>query len=178
MGKKLESVLEFLKMSFLYIKKKKDNLINLTDHEKLLLDFSVFKSLNKFEIRALNNIVFERNYKAGEVIFQKNHPNIALYFIYEGQVELYDNELDENPTLELEKGNLLGSIEIFTGTKRLSTAIAKTPCHVLAISKFDFRNMVKNKPRIGSKILYSFCEKYSYSLYEKIIKQESDAKED
>ena len=178
MGRKVDSVIDFIYMSLSFFKKKKTNMVNLTDEEKLLLDFSVFKPLNKFEIKIFNAIVFERNYKAGEVIYQKNHPNVVMYFIREGEVDVYDKENDENPTKVLKKGNLLGSIEIFTGTKRLSTAVAKTNCQLLAISKYDFRNLVKNKPRIGSKILYAFCEKYSNSLYEKIIEKGNDDKED
>ena len=98
-----------------------------------------------------------------------------MYFILEGEVDLYDSENSESPDMTISEGGLVGSIEIFTGSTRASTAVAKTKCKMLAMSKYDFRNMIKNNPKIGSKILYAFCEKYSSSLYTKIVEEKGNA---
>lgn len=178
MGRRLKIVVEFFVMIWKWFKKKRVGLINLSDSEKRLRNFSVFSSLSKFQIKTINNIIFERTFKNNEVIYQIGHPNIVMYFILEGEVDLYDSENSDTPDMTITKGGLVGSIEIFTGSTRVSTAVAKTKCSMLAMSKYDFRNMVENNPRIGSKILYAFCEKYSSSLYEKIIEERDNAEKE
>ncbi len=175
MGRKLEITLEFFDMCWKWFKKKRDALINLTENEKQLQYFSVFGSLGKSQIKTINNIIFERTFKSNEIIYQIGHPNIVMYFILEGEVDLYDSENSDTPDLTIERGGLVGSIEIFTGSTRVSTAVAKTKCKMLAMSKYDFRNMIKNNPKIGSKILYAFCEKYSKSLNAKIVQDKENA---
>ena len=175
MGRRLETILDFFVMCWKWFKKKRVALISLTESEKQLRNFSVFSSLGKSQIKAINNIIFERTFKNNEVIYQIGHPNIVMYFILEGEVDLYDSENSDKPDLTISKGGLVGSIEIFTGSTRVSTAVAKTKCSMLAMSKYDFRNMIENNPRIGSKILYAFCEKYSSSLYAKIIEERDNA---
>lgn len=174
MGRRLETILDFFAMSWKWFKKKRIALISLTDSEKQLRNFSVFSSLSKLQIKVINNIIFERTFKNNEVIYQIGHPNIVMYFILEGEVDLYDTENSDTPDMSISQGGLVGSIEIFTGSTRVSTAVAKTRCKMLAMSKYDFRNLVENNPRIGSKILYAFCEKYSSSLYTKIIEEKKD----
>lgn len=175
MGRKLDVIIEFFGMCWKWFKKKRNGLISLTPSEKQLLNFSVFSSLGKSQVKTINSIIFERSFKNNEIIYQIGHPNIVMYFILEGEVELYDSENSDTPDLTISKGGLVGSIEIFTGSTRASTAVAKTKCTMLAMSKYDFRNMIKNNPRIGSKILYAFCERYSNSLYEKIVEEKENA---
>jgi len=175
MGRRLDIILEFFAMAWKWIKKRKELFITLTDNEKQLQNFSVFSSLNTLQIKAIYGIIFERTFASNEIIFQIGHPNIVMYFILEGEVDLYDAEDSDTPNLVVGKGGLVGSIEIFTGDTRFSTAVARTKCKMLAISKYDFRNMVKNNPRIGSKILLAFCEKYTKSLYTKIIEEKENA---
>lgn len=175
MGRKLDIIIEFFTMCWKWFKKKRDALINLTESEKQLQYFSVFSSLSKSQIKTINNIIFERSFKSNEIIYQIGHPNIVMYFILEGQVDLYDSEDSDTPDMTVDQGGLVGSIEIFTGSTRVSTAVAKTKCQMLAMSKYDFRNMIKNNPKIGSKILYAFSEKYSSSLYKKIVEDKENA---
>ena len=175
MGRKVDIILEFFVMCWKWFKKKRDALISLTESEKQLLYFSVFSSLSKSQIKTINSIIFERTFKSNEIIYQIGHPNIVMYFILEGEVDLYDSENSESPDMTISEGGLVGSIEIFTGSTRASTAVAKTKCKMLAMSKYDFRNMIKNNPKIGSKILYAFCEKYSSSLYTKIVEDRGNA---
>ncbi len=175
MGRKVDIILEFFVMCWKWFKKKRDALISLTESEKQLLYFSVFSSLSKSQIKTINSIIFERTFKSNEIIYQIGHPNIVMYFILEGEVDLYDSENSESPDMTISEGGLVGSIEIFTGSTRASTAVAKTKCKMLAMSKYDFRNMIKNNPKIGSKILYAFCEKYSSSLYTKIVEEKGNA---
>ncbi len=177
MGKKLKIFFEFLIMCWKWIKKKRNALITLTDNEKQLLNFSVFKSLNTSQIKAIYDIIFERTFNSNEIIYQIGHPNIVMYFILEGEVDLYDSENSDTPDVTIGKGGLVGSIEIFIGKTRFSTAVAKSKCKMLAISKYDFRNMIKNNPRIGSKILLAFCERYTNSLYNKIVEEKEHAEE-
>lgn len=174
MGRKLETIAEFFVMCWKWFKKKRDALISLTEDEKELQYFSVFSSLGKYQIKNVNSIIFKRTFKNNEIIYQIGHPNILMYFILEGEVDLYDSENAETPDATVSQGGLVGSIEIFTGSTRISTAVAKTKCTMLAMSKYDFRNLIKNNPRIGSKVLYAFCEKYSNSLYTKIIEDKGN----
>ncbi len=177
MGRKIDIVVEFFVMCWKWFKKKRDALINLTESEKQLQYFSVFESLGKSQIKTINNIIYERTFKPGEIIYQIGHPNIVMYFILEGEVDLYDSDDADKPDMTISKGGLVGSIEIFTGSTRVSTAVAKNKCKMLAMSKYDFRNMIKNNPRVGSKILYAFSERYANSLYSKIIEDKEHAEE-
>lgn len=178
MGERLDTVGEFFAMSWQWFKKKRDQLINLTETEKSLLHFSVFSSLGRMQIKTVSNFVYERSFKSNETIYQRGHPNMVMYFIVSGEVDLYDSEDSDKPDLTLSRGSLVGSIEIFTGSTRISTAVAKTKCDMLAISKYDFRNLIKNNPRIGSKVLYAFNERYSKSLFMKILSEKENVKKE
>lgn len=178
MGERLDTVLDFFAMCWQWFKKKRDQLISLTETEKSLLHFSVFSSLGRMQVKTVSNFVYERSFKSNEVIYQRGHPNMVMYFIVNGEVDLYDSEDSDKPDMTLSRGSLVGSIEIFTGSTRVSTAVAKTKCEMLAISKYDFRNLIKNNPRIGSKVLYAFSERYSKSLYIKILSEKENVKKE
>lgn len=178
MEKFIKNLLEIIHIIGSFFKKKKNKLIVLNENEKKLQKLDIFKSLNKQQIRYLNSVVFERNFKAGEVIYYTGHPNKAMYFILDGVVEFFDNDTSGTPITTIETGDVVGAIEIFSGLERFNTAVAKTKCTLLAISKYDFRTLINDNPQIGAKILYNFNEYFAVNLRKAISRYSENGKKD
>jgi CRP-like cAMP-binding protein len=122
--------------------------------EAFLKHVSFLKSLNPRELRMLMRYLHLRSYAAGEFIFKEDFPHVVVFLVLEGEVELLPHRNAQNSMMTLGPHHFLGLIEMFTGTKRLGSAIAKTDCQLYAISKFDFKDYIKQNPRTGVKILY------------------------
>ncbi len=129
--------------------------------EKKLRKIPFFSKLTTIQLKKLYTYCHVRHYKAGEIIFKDNHPIVALYIIQEGEVAIYKAEDMENAEKIYTKNQTLGVVEMFSGVKRMNTAVASTNCTLLSISKSDFNEFLNRDPRAGAKILFGISKSFS-----------------
>ncbi|MDP8231285.1 MAG: 5'/3'-nucleotidase SurE [Candidatus Zophobacter franzmannii] len=129
--------------------------------ERQLRKIPFFAKLTMTQLKKLYTYCHVRQYKASEVIFKDNYPIVALYIIREGEVAIYKSSDMENAENIYHKNQTLGVVEMFSGVKRVNTAVAITNTTLLAISKSDFNEFISRDPRAGSKILNGISQAFS-----------------
>ena len=127
------------------------------EQNKHLLQYKIFKDLNTHQRKQVADFMHSREFKAGEVLYEKGFPMEVIYFIESGEVEL-------QPFVEGGKATVLrphdqfGLLDLFSGRKRLGGARAVTDLKLKAITTKDFQELVTKDPGLGAKLLNASCE--------------------
>ncbi|MBP7310603.1 MAG: cyclic nucleotide-binding domain-containing protein [Candidatus Cloacimonetes bacterium] len=130
-----------------------------------LRGFSLLENFSTFELYLLNNMLYKRNYKAGEMLYDKDYPLEAVYFIIKGEVEvLHSAGGFQHKTLT---GNeFLGIIDMYHESLRSSSAQAKTAVETYVISTHDLEELIRLNPKLGVKFLGNSCRFLSAYIFE------------
>jgi CRP-like cAMP-binding protein len=119
-----------------------------------LKKYDILKGLKSKELRQIYNLVVTRRFKPGEIIYKKGFPHTVLYFVAEGDVKIYLEKDDEEIELIHKKPyEHFGEVGLFIDMNRTASARAEEPTVLLSLTKKDFKEFVKNSPRVGVKIL-------------------------
>lgn len=138
-----------------------------------LRKFSIFKGFSNYELFLFSQILQERHFKEGEIIYQEQFPLTVIYLILSGVVELSDNYQNNGKPIVLHKNQFLGIADMYNENRRQGEAIAVKDTTLLAFSHLDYFAFIKANPSTGIKLLNNICG--SLSLY--ILKPGDPAKE-
>ena len=85
------------------------------------------------------------HFRRGDVLFHKDAPSDALYYIVRGTIGL--QEID----VEVGAGTILGEIGLFSpGHRRTCTAVCKSDCELLMVSATDAMRMYYQDPEFAT----------------------------
>ena len=101
---------------------------------------SFFEAAGKEESVAANTIFFAEGQKAGFLKREK------MYYLAEGEVVL---AVKSKPIAVLKTGQIFGEMSTITDAPRTATAIAKTPCRVIALDDKQFIKGLQQKPEFA-----------------------------
>lgn len=97
---------------------------------------------------------FERDYAAGEVIYDVGDPGDRLYVIQGGQVELQRVAPESARTVaRYGPGDLFGEMGVLLGRPRTSRAIAISSAHLLELDPPTFEGMCIEQPEIAIRVI-------------------------
>lgn len=89
-------------------------------------------------------------YEAGGVVFAAGDEADVLYVVREGEVALTSGDT----TLEvLGEGGMFGEMALVDRTPRSATAVARTACEVVPVSRERFRAMVQETPFFAESVM-------------------------
>jgi CRP-like cAMP-binding protein len=129
-------------------------------------EYPLFAELGSYDLYLLEDRMHERKFKASETIFETGYPLEVIYFIRSGDIELIGVYCSEKEKT-ISHPQHLGMLDMYHGQGRSSTAIAKTPVVMDAISSSDLMEFIKARPRCGIKILEAACKDFSDFIFEK-----------
>jgi CRP/FNR family transcriptional regulator, cyclic AMP receptor protein len=113
-----------------------------------LIDRVVKASSEDFSIDSLLPLMQRREVDAEDILFKANDPAGALYYVVEGTLHLPEVDKEVGP------GALLGEFALFSDTgRRTATAIAKTDCIVMALTKSAVLSALVQYPHLGIHLL-------------------------
>lgn len=126
-----------------------------SDLEVSLNSIPLFSSFSKKELKPLLEIIHNRTYVAGEIIFLQGDPGIGLYIVRDGEIEIRRKDLNgkEYTLAKLIKGDFFGELALVDGEKRSATAVAISDCRISVMFKPDLDEFIEKFPRKGIKIL-------------------------
>lgn len=88
-------------------------------------------------------------FRSGDVLFHKDAPSDALYYIVHGAVVLQEIEI------EVRDGTIIGEIGLFSPDhRRTCTAICKTDCDLLVVSATDVMRMYYQDPEFATYLIH------------------------
>lgn len=99
-----------------------------------------FEAAGKEEAVAANTVFFSEGQKAGFLRRDK------MYYLTEGEVVL---AVKGKPIGAIKAGQVFGEMSCITDAPRTATAIAKTPCRVIAIDDKQFMKGLQQKPEFA-----------------------------
>ncbi len=123
------------------------NIFRLIEMRRLIS--RVIKASNEaFSVDSLLPLMQRREVDAGDTLFNANDAASALYYVLEGTLTLV--ELDK----ELGPGSVVGEFALFSDTgRRTATAIAKSDCVVMALTKSAVFSALVQHPQLGIHLL-------------------------
>jgi len=129
-----------------------------------LRKFSILSGFTNHELYLFSQILQERCFKEGEVIYQEQFPMTVIYLILKGTIELTDNYQNSNKPITLHKYQFLGIADMYNENRRQGEAIAAKDSTLLAFSHLDYYSFIKMNPRTGVKLLDNICRTLSHYI--------------
>jgi CRP-like cAMP-binding protein len=99
---------------------------------------------------------------------------VVIYIIKSGLVKLYLNSSeDEMHITNLGAKQYFGETGLFIDACRFASAVALEETELIAVTKTDLKQFIKNHPATGIKLLFNFGKSVSTNLInmKKLIKQ-------
>jgi CRP/FNR family transcriptional regulator, cyclic AMP receptor protein len=114
-----------------------------------------FRELSEEELKKLAQVMEERTYKKGEIIFNEGETGKALYVLVEGEVEVVKTMKGwYKETLAIfKKGRLFGELSFLSGQNHSALARATQDVKVYVLTKDQYEQFEKSDPIIGQKIM-------------------------
>jgi CRP/FNR family transcriptional regulator, cyclic AMP receptor protein len=146
----------------------------LPDRIAKLKDVRLFAQLNKRELITVGRLLHEREYKAGEVIFDEGDEGQALYIIFSGEVIIVRKSRPDTPLADLGAGDFFGDLALIDSAPRAAQARAATDCLVGVLFRADFHNILETDPRTGSRLYQQLARHVGRLLRETVLGARGD----
>lgn len=113
---------------------------------------SLFATLNARELRLVEGLLHERDYLAGEVIFDAGEEGQAIYIVFNGKITISRPGTLHEVIAELGPGTFFGEMALLDNAERSGQARALMPCHLGVLFRTDFMNLLETDARTASKV--------------------------
>ena len=139
----------------------------------------ILQNLNARELRRFARICEPRDYDAGERLVEQDAVGSDLHVLIEGAVDISVHGKGGEDVLvsEVRKGDVFGEASIFMDLPRTASAIARSPCLVVAVGRDKLFAYCERNPRAGLKIfgfvIYSLLRRLGSTSRELAAQRES-----
>jgi CRP-like cAMP-binding protein len=112
----------------------------------LLSNFSIFESVDEFNIRAIVPVLKISRYPRGAIVLRKGAPARNFYIMLSGTVEVLD---DSGTCLSrLSKSDVFGEMSLISGDPVGATIKVVEPASIVAIEGADFKDIIHKFPSV------------------------------
>jgi CRP-like cAMP-binding protein len=122
---------------------------------ELLKELPVFEGLSQRELVAIERIIHQRRYNAGETIFGEDMLGAGMYIVKEGEVAI-TKKVNKNKEIELAvigERNFFGEMALIDEMPRSASAKAKKDTVLFAFCKPDLENIMERNPKVAATII-------------------------
>lgn len=118
-----------------------------TDRIQFLKTVPFFNELSNWQLKKVCDIVFERTYETGELIFEQGQPGAAIFLIMDGQVAVeISKEGGVTNLAVLEKGAFFGEMALLDESPRSASARSVEGTKTLALYRNDLNRLIHSDP--------------------------------
>jgi CRP-like cAMP-binding protein len=132
----------------------------------MLSQFPILEGLTKHELYLFSQIVHERHFKEGEIIYQEKFPLAVIYLILSGSIEIKNKPDDPAGNVILRKHQFYGIVDMYNEKRRKGSATAKTDSTLLAVSNVDFQSFIVVNGKTGVKLMTNICKSLSHYIFQ------------
>lgn len=118
----------------------------MTDLLTQLAPLPMFSGLSQQDLRSLLDVFEKRTVAAGEALFQAGDAPSAVYLLIDGSLSIRDTS---GEVLHISPPAQVGELSALTGEDRNLTAVAASPCQVLAAPVAAFQQFLEAHGRIA-----------------------------
>jgi aspartate ammonia-lyase len=126
------------------------------DPNKVMIrQIELFKDLNEQEIAVLSEIITEKDFNSGEMIFEEHQIRQAMYLVVSGRVELLKkNVFGIDQVLRIfENNDFMGEGSLLDDYPHSTSTRAIEPTKTLVISRVEFDKLLLTHPALVHKTL-------------------------
>ncbi len=105
----------------------------------------------------MQGVLHERQYLAGEVVFDEGEEGNALYIVREGRVLICHQGRVDEPIATHGPGSFFGELALLDSAPRVAQARALEPARLAVLFGSDFLSLLETESRLGNKILLQFA---------------------
>lgn len=122
-------------------------------HLERIRSLSLFTGLSPGELHLVEQLMHQRSYLPGEVIFDEGEEGHAIYIILEGQVSITRTRNGTvSEVARLGVGDFFGELALLDGAPRSADARAADAARLAVFFRDDFLELLDTHGRIASKI--------------------------
>jgi thioredoxin reductase (NADPH) len=120
---------------------------------------TAFPSLTSDELALVKPLAKYCDFADGDIIFRAGQPDIDLYVVESGHIEIRNPTEGNRFIAALEPGCFSGDIDILTGRPVIVTAVAKGPTRLLCVPNAQLRSLLNRVPSLGEKLILAFTRR-------------------
>ena len=146
------------------------------EHPRLaaIRQLGLFSTLRPRELRVVDGLLHEREYLAGEIVFDEGEEGQALYVVLKGTVLICrQGSPVEGRIAEIPAGALFGELALLDGAPRTAQARALDNCTIAALARADFNGLLETHAATASKIALQLARDLGQKLVAKNVSIES-----
>ena len=120
----------------------------------MLRQLDVFRDLTFKEALEMDELLHERVYEKGEIIFGEGDIGHGIFVVVSGKVRVDpSHELLKDAVLEFGPGEMLGELSLFEEAPRFATVVAIERTVMVALLRAEFSSLLTRNTKIGVKVL-------------------------
>jgi CRP-like cAMP-binding protein/HEAT repeat protein len=123
-----------------------------------LRNVSIFSQMSLDQLEAINGLLVESEFVAGEVIMREGDPGTDLFLLMNGRVAIVKGH-DTDQAVELSQlgeGACIGEIGVLYESSRTATVLAIEDCTLLSLSGDRFKELIYDMPELAFAIFRVF----------------------
>lgn len=121
--------------------------------QERLRRLSLFINLTNSELQIVGELMHERDYLRGEVVFDEGEEGQAIYIVSSGEVMICRQGQGEAGRIAcLGEGTFFGELALLDDSPRSAQAVAASNCALIVFFRDDFVGLLDTHARISSKI--------------------------
>ena len=123
---------------------------------ELISHVPLFASCSKGELRKIASLADEIDFREGKVLIREGAPGREFFVLLEGKVDVARKGRSIDT---LESGDFFGEVALVSNQPRNATITTLTPARALVVTDRDFRNLLKDSPKIQLKVLQALADR-------------------
>ena len=113
----------------------------------------IFQDCTRQELENLKPYLHERNFLAGEIVFDEGEEGEGVYIVISGKFRASRKGMLKKKNLgEILPGECFGEISLLKSTPRLATVVAEEPSIAFALFRSELERLADSRPRLGFKV--------------------------
>ncbi len=122
-------------------------------------DEAAFPRLTDAELAQVRPLANPRVCVDGEIVFQAGQPDIDLYVVESGHIEIQNPTNGHEVIVTHDPGQFSGDIDLLTGRPVIVTGVARGATRVLCIPGEHLRALLNRVPSLGEKLITAFTRR-------------------
>lgn len=116
---------------------------------------TIFQGLTEDQVGKILSVMYRRNYKAGEIVFNEQELGKALFMVMSGEVEIVKkiSPTEEKLVAKLGPGDFFGEMALLEEKPRSAMVRVASDSEIYIIYKVNFDSLIEKNPQIGLKII-------------------------
>jgi CRP/FNR family transcriptional regulator len=129
-----------------------------------LQSMAAFRNIPQVALERLAELMVQRAYSAGEIIFLDGDQAIGLWFVIQGRVKIIKQSLNGRVLglCLMDRGKCFGSCPLFDTDRNPATAEAVDDVVLLILPQITFQNLANEDAPLASALLRIFSQRLSH----------------